>query len=143
MAGQAFEAEVDQTELMLTSPLNYTGVPLKLRWEGATQISGKRRIEFTLTIAASGVAIPSGTANRISLEITAGLADAEGNVHRTKTQSLDLQLTTEALAKFSSGGLVYRGSFDAAPGEYTARIAVRDRLRGRVGSVSAPLNVSP
>jgi hypothetical protein len=35
----------------------------------------------------------------------------------------------------------YRGGIVVPPGEYMVRFAVRDRLSGRMGSVSAPLKV--
>jgi hypothetical protein len=45
--------------------------------------------------------------------------------------------------RFRSKGTDYRGALTVAPGEYTVRFVVRDRLSGRIGTVSAPLKVDP
>ncbi len=45
----------------------------------------------------------------------------------------------ESLAHVLDHGIIYRGSFDVPPGDYTGRILVRDLLSGRMGTVSAPV----
>ena len=71
------------------------------------------------------------------------MVDAKGNIKATNPHTIDLHLKPESVAKIFAGGLVYRSSFDVAPGEYTGRFVVRDRLSGQVGSVSAPIKISP
>ncbi len=135
--------ETDVTELVMTSPLDYTAVPLTLRLEPATLANGKKHVEFTLTVAPGGFTIDSANGNHAWIEVTAGVVDAKGAVKATKPQILDMHLKPESVTKIFAGGLVYRNSFDVAPGEYTGRIVVRDRLSGRVGSVSAPIKLLP
>ena len=49
----------------------------------------------------------------------------------------------ETYDRFRNKGTDYRGALTVAPGQYTVRFVVRDRLSGRIGTVSAPLKVSP
>jgi hypothetical protein len=49
----------------------------------------------------------------------------------------------ETYERFRSKSTEYQGALTVAPGEYTVRFVVHDRLSGRIGTVSAPLKVSP
>ena len=49
----------------------------------------------------------------------------------------------ETYERFRNKGTDYRGALTVAPGDYTVRFVVRDRLSGRIGTVSAPLKVNP
>ena len=56
-------------------------------------------------------------------------------------QELNLDLSGKLLEQITAKGMRYQQSFDAPPGEYTARIVVRDELGERVGSIIVPVTV--
>jgi len=71
-----------------------------------------------------------------AVAVTATGVSAGGNA-----KTFDGHLNPENLNQIRTNGLDFHGGIIVPPGEYTVRFAVRDRLSGRMGSVSAPLEV--
>ncbi|MGA6982448.1 MAG: hypothetical protein WCC95_06150 [Candidatus Sulfotelmatobacter sp.] len=40
------------------------------------------------------------------------------------------------------GGIGFSNSLELSPGQYAVRVAIRDNVTGKVGSVTAPLTVN-
>ncbi len=132
----------DAIELALTSPLNYTAIPVAVRLEPGNGADGKRRINFFLTLAPGGFTVDNADNNHAMVEIIAALVNETGNARLSLQKTLDLHLKPESVAQITAGGLIYRNVMEIPAGEYVARFVVRDLLSGRIGSVSAPLKIA-
>jgi VWFA-related protein len=128
----------DAIEVALLSPVNYTAIPMTLQLEAMGRAASPKQ-SFVLTIAGGGFTIDSAAQNHANLEVTVGLVNEKGEVRLGLQQTLDLHLKPESVAQIAAHGLVYRNAVEIPAGVHTARFVVRDRLSGRIGSVSAPL----
>ena len=59
----------------------------------------------------------------------------------TNGKSYNLNLPAEYVGRIQTQGMSYGDSLDLPPGQYSLRVAVRDNIAGRVGSVAAPLEI--
>ena len=126
-------------EFALVSPFNCTGVPLSVRWQPMPATPGKKAVGFSLHLAGDGFTIEPGD-NRFNLEFAA--VAYKGGENAAHAGDVVSGKVPEAAAKWKAKGLNYQNAFDLAPGAYEVRFVVRDNLSGRVGSVSAPLQVN-
>jgi len=128
----------------LQSPLDFTALQLTARWESleSAKEAGKKRVIYSLRVAPDAALIDAASNNHIELEFVAVAKTPDGKqVGQPVGRKADLHPTADQLATLREKGIAYHGYLDLAPGEYTARIVVRDNLSGRVGSVAAPLKV--
>ena len=51
-------------------------------------------------------------------------------------------LPPEVFSKIKAEGMLYRNAFELPAGNYQVRFVVRDNSTGKIGSVSAPLNIN-
>jgi hypothetical protein len=134
----------DDIASALESPLDYTSLPLVVRWNSTESVkeTGKKRVNYEMHVAADTALIDSADNNHFVLEFVALAKSPEGKqADLPADQKIDGHLTAERLSSMLQKGIVYRGALNLAPGEYTVRFVVRDDLSGRMGSVSAPLKV--
>lgn len=137
-AARAPETDMNQA---LQSPLDYTAIPLVIRWLGTEANGNKRKVRFELELPPNADMVAEGNSNRLSMEFAAVAHNAEGEDAGHAAQSFESRLGPEALAQVRSNGITYRNLLELAPGVYTVRFVVRDNLSGRVGSVGAPLKI--
>jgi VWFA-related protein len=134
-----------EVNLALRSPLNYTGVSITGQWEkveAATQ-PGKKKAVFLLTMPANFAEVDEKDHNHIKLEFAAVAIGPTGETVAETRKTIDGHPEVESLTQIRSHGVDYRGDLILPPGDYTVRFAVRDRLSGRMGSVSTTLTVTP
>jgi len=128
----------------LTSPLNYTAVPLVANWDSVavSKEAGKTQVRYVVVIGPDLGLIDVANNNHVVLDVVAVAKTPEGKpVGQPVGRRVDVHATPDQLAAFREKGLNYRGALDLAPGEYTVRIVVRDSFSGRIGSIAAPLKV--
>jgi VWFA-related protein len=123
----------------LLSPFDSTGIPLSVHWREALPDGNKKKVAFALHLPVTGVTMEGDNSYDVDF-LAQALKDgaAPNNVGGTAKGAL----TTEALAKIKTEGIIYRNSFDLLPGDYQVKFVVRDNLSGRIGSVTAPLSVN-
>ncbi len=127
----------------VTSPLDYTALPLQLRF-GAQRPAGKKRaVEFEINVAANAVSIDVADNNHLSLEVVAMVSTPESSLADNFRETIEGHVKPENRQKIMSSGITYRNLLNVAPGEYSVKLVVRDNLSGRMGSLQAPLTVSP
>jgi hypothetical protein len=131
----------EDIELGLSSPLEYTGLPVKVRWTTTTQLGEKQKVGFQFVLAPAATTIDEADNNHVSLEFAAMATTATGEPAGHFLQNLEGRLKPDAARKLKSEGATYPGTIDLAPGDYTVRFLIRDNLSGQMGTVSAPLNV--
>jgi VWFA-related protein len=143
------QAKQKELQLALTSPLDYTGVPLTVTWTSTIkhEDQGKRQIGFKIAIPAEGISIdepPSGPPH-VSLEFSARAvsiaANSTGIPADAFDQSLDANPTSEIVARIKKQGIAAPGTLNLPPGDYLVTFAVRDNLTTQIGTVTAPLQV--
>ena len=128
-------------ELGLFSPLEYTVLPVTVRWTGSSDLSGKKKIGFQFVLPPAAVTIDEGDQNHLSLDFAAVAKTPVGRPIAHFSQNVEGKLRSETVAALKSRGLDYEGAMELPPGEYTVRFVVRDNLSGQMGTVSAPLKV--
>jgi VWFA-related protein len=136
------DAEVN---LALRSPLNYTGVPITGHWQSAAPAAeaGKTTMIFVLTMPANFAEIDESDDNHMRLEFAAVALSETGSSVGQSIKTVDGHPKGDSLDRIRTHGVDYRGALVLPPGQYTVRFAVRDRLSGRMGSVSTAVKVAP
>jgi len=134
-----------EIRVALGSPVNYTAVPIVGKWEkivsAADKEKGKKVVTFFLTMPANFADIDESDNNHIKWEFAAIALTATGVTAGSTVKTFDAHLNGESLRQVKVNGVDYRGGISVPPGEYMVHFAVRDRLSGRMGSVSTPLKV--
>jgi VWFA-related protein len=131
----------DDLQLGLTSPLEYTDLPLTVQWTESSSVAGKKRVDFLFMLPPTVATIDEADKNHISLDFAALAKSATGAPGGDFSQALEGNLDPETASKLKSHGAIYPGTMDLAPGDYTLRFVVRDNLSGRMGTASAHLAV--
>ncbi len=141
-AKDAAETQRVDVEMALVSPMNYTGIPMAVRWLGPPAGSGpKKDARFEITVLPQGVSIDEEQNNALSLEVVAAARDAAGKDVDHFSQHIAANLKPGSVQRLIQQGLHYTSAIEVPPGQYSVRFVVRDNLTGRMGSVLAPLKV--
>lgn len=150
-ANQAGANQNEDVKIALRAPMDFTGIPLAVRWEDpskpegkpftGTVAAGKKQAIFNITIARGGLVFDQADSNHMEFQIVAVARTASGEDAGQFVQTIDAHPKPETLAKLLQGGLSYRNEIQVPPGEYSVRFVLRDLLGNRVGSVQAPLKV--
>jgi hypothetical protein len=108
-----------------------------MKWLGVEPDGDKKKVGFTLRLPATGL-IDEADQNRFDVDFVAQ-AIKNGAPAGNAAQTVKGTMPAATLAKVKSEGLFFSKMLELPPGEYQVRFVVRDNLRGRIGSVSAPL----
>jgi VWFA-related protein len=130
-----------EVSLALQSPLDYTSLPLTLRWTGSEPQGEKRRVRFEIILAANSATVDESDVNLLNLELVAVARTEEGKDAAHFDQAFRAHLKPEALDLVRNRGVTYQGGLELGPGQYTVRFVMRDNLNGKMGSLTAPLQV--
>jgi VWFA-related protein len=130
-------------KLALASPLDYTGLPVSVRWTGTQQAGGKKKVSFQLVLAPSAGVVDEGNNNHLSVEMVAVARTAKGEPADQYAEHVETNLKPGDMPALHKDGINYNSSLLVPPGEYSVRFVVRDNLTGRLGSVLAPLKTAP
>jgi len=121
----------------LRSPLDYTGVPLRVVLKPEIAADGKKKVPFSTLIPPAGVKVDTADGNHVSLEISYAVLTPDGNTASKQDKTYNLNLSADQLKQLEAMGLGFGDTLELAPGSYRLRVVVRDNLNGRVGSVLA------
>ncbi|MBI2678453.1 MAG: VWA domain-containing protein [Candidatus Koribacter versatilis] len=131
-----------EIDMALVSPLNYTSLPIAVRWLGAPSGSGaSKTARFQISVAPSGIFADESQNNAMNLEFVAVVRDGRGKDVDHFGQHIEGNLKPAILTRLRQEGLNYNNAVVVTPGDYQVRFVVRDNLTGRTGSVLAPLKV--
>lgn len=125
----------------LLSPLDYTGLPLRVTLDSPVAAGAKRKMTFAMLMPPKTARIDSENSNHLNLDIAYVVLTADGKDAAHKGTSYNLNLNPLQLQQLDIKGVSYGDTVELTPGDYKLRIVVRDNLTGRMGSVSAPLDV--
>ena len=125
-------ADVD---LALTSPLDYTGLPLRLTIGDPTPAGERYRVPITLLVGKGAVQADAGANNRICVAYSYLIRSDSGVDAGHRGMVVDRHLTAVELQRTQTDGMGYADTVELPPGSYTIRMVARDNLTGRIGSV--------
>ena len=145
--GEGVPGRTDKLDMQvaLGSPLDCTAIPLTGQWQQITPASepGKHKVIFLLTMPADFAQIDEGDKNHFVVEFLAVARTQTGADAAETSKTMDGHLEPDSVQRIRNSGMDYRGSLTLPPGQYTVRFAVQDHLSGRLGSVTASLEVQP
>jgi hypothetical protein len=141
-------------DFAINSPFDSTGVPLSVQWTDSPAVDAKsdsavdankgnkKKVGFLLRVAGNGVLIEPGAANRFNLDLLAYAFTAKGTeTPASFAKNFEGSFPDTQLPKFRANGFGFNHALDLPPGKYTVRFVVRDNFSGRVGSITAPVEV--
>jgi hypothetical protein len=140
---QAADKKMD-VSLALASPLDYTAIPITVLWDSKTQpAGGKKKVAYRILLPPEADVVNDRDNNHVSLEMIAVARTASGATADQYGQHLETNFKADIMEQIRKDGITYNNAVEVPPGEYSVRFVVRDNLTGRMGSVTAPLHVSP
>jgi VWFA-related protein len=141
--------QANEVNLAMKSPMNYTGVPITVKWldpiavkvpAGSSANGTKRAVPFQIILPPDAVTLDF-EGNKLSLNIV-GLARASnGEDAADFVKRLEGNLKPDVAKRLTQAGVKFDSMMNLAPGYYNVRFVVRDNISGRLGSVTAPLVV--
>jgi len=137
------KSEREDMNTAITSPTDFTAVPMLVRWTDRAADGAKVRLNFQFNVAGPGVTIDESNDNLISLAFAAFAKTANGGIAGDFVKELEGKLPAATVEKVLAHGVVYDGVISVPPGKFTVRFIVRDNLSGRLGTVSVPVDTEP
>ncbi len=137
-ADPALMAKMD-IDTALTSPFEYTGLPVRVSLAQAADAGDKRKITFAMTMPPKAAQVDSADRNHLNVAIAYLVQTREGKSAGQKGTSYNLNLDAAQLQQIETKGVGYGDTLELPPGDYTLKLVVRDNISGRMGSVTAPL----
>jgi VWFA-related protein len=127
-----------EVTIALQSNLDYTALPIVLKFTGLKPAEGNKRIaSFVVGVDGRGLSIDQEHGNHISLMLGAQAKSGDAPVVVT----IDTKLKPELVEQIRAKQLTHNGEMTLTPGNYDVRVVVRDNLTGRIGSINAPIQV--
>jgi VWFA-related protein len=129
-----------QFELAFSSPLDYTAVPLGLKFTGiAPAENGNRKLGFSVFLQPNGFATED---NWIKLNVHFVATDAKNKSILVFSKMFKAHLKPEGVKDLVENGFSYNGEITLSPGRYQLKLLVRDDLDGKFGSIESPFLVN-
>lgn len=124
----------------LMSPLDYTAVPMTVRWTQVEGKGGKKKVGFEIELPANAATLDGE--NHMSLEFMAQAKTGDGKSAANFGQRREYRLKAEQAEQIRGSGITYSNAIEVSPGDYAVRFVVRDNISGKTGSVLAPLHLN-
>lgn len=137
-ANELEDQRKNDVAMAVISPVDYTGIPVTVRWLGAAEKDGRRHYRFQVAVAPGGLSVDEGDHNHIKVGIIAYAENAQGNHVGDVTKDINAHMQDHNYAMFKQQGFGYTDVLDVPPGEFTVKFIVRDDLSGKMGTVTAP-----
>ncbi len=134
------KSKLSDLQQALFSPLNYTAVPIRGRFDSPVDKGDKKVVGFALDVPADAM-ILNLEDNHLVLDI-AVVVRAKGGKEITRlAQRIDRVLTVEEAAAIRARGIHYTNKLELPAGDYGVWFVVRESVSGRTGSVVTTVNV--
>jgi hypothetical protein len=142
-AAERQQQDQDQMALALRSPLDFAMLPLTARFAGiAPGNDSKKIVHFALEIPAGAARIDEDDGNHIMLDILVAALASDGKIAGQVEQTLEARRRPGNALNIRQTGMTISRQMELPPGTYRVRFVVRDALKGAIGALSAPLDVS-
>lgn len=138
------EGKDAQLEAALNSPFDEPAVPLRASAFAFDEtLLGKTKVVLAAEVDVRGLSLRESEGRLVDeLETLVVVSHRESGEHFRHDRKLELRLQPGALATLGKEWYALTQDLDLAPGRHQARIVVRDRNSGRVGSVTHVFEVS-
>jgi hypothetical protein len=120
--------------------LDSTAIPLTAAFQGISGKGNRRKADFAVVVRGDSVTFGQHGGNHFQLDVLT-IAEKGGKQVAKLTQVVQGGLPADQLAVVKAHGVGYKNSLELPPGDYTVRFIVRDKLSGKVGTLSAPLSI--
>jgi VWFA-related protein len=136
--GETRKAAIDAA---LTSPVEFTGVPMNVRWTERTvnDKEGKISAKFSMTIPAPLFTLEDTGIGVVNLQFSAAAFDGNGKAVAEISKAFMEKLSPESIAQIRRAGFRYQGVIDYPARTKQVRFAVRNNATGDIGSIIAPV----
>jgi hypothetical protein len=123
--------------------MDFTAIPLTLRWDARVQLSNsdKTKVSFEIELPPDSFEVDSVDNNHVSFDVLAVAKLPDGKPDANAARKVDAHLKADTATKAHEKGMTVSESLQLAKGNYMVRVVVLDNLTGKIGSVSAPIEV--
>jgi VWFA-related protein len=129
-----------QFDLAFSSPMDYTAVPLGLKFTTVSPAeNGARKVGFEVYLQPNAVVI-DGDWVKFNVHMVA--TDAKDKSILVYSKMFHGHLKPEGTAQIAKEGIRYSGEMLLPPGRYQLKLLVRDDINGKFGTVQAPYLVN-
>jgi hypothetical protein len=127
----------------LLSPVESSGVPMTVKWLGASGDGTRKKIDYSLHIAPSGITLAGRDQDRFDIEfIAVAFTTKDNRVVANIENSMSGPVPLGQLSILRSNGMGFKNAMELPAGDYNVRFIIRDNSTGRLGIVNAPLTVN-
>jgi VWFA-related protein len=140
-----FDTRKAEVLTALGSPVDYTGLHLFVRWgEQKTDPKHADRTlaRFRVSLPPSSLTVDVEQNNEINLDIAALAMSDDAREAGEYTKTVEAKLKPETLALVSKGGMHFSDTISLPKGRFTVKFVIRDNLGGKIGTVTAPIQVN-
>jgi len=127
----------------LTSPIEFTGVPMNVQWTERTPNDKAEKIsaKFCINIPAPLFTLDGTGIGIVDLQFSAVAFDDKGKAVSETARAFLEKLEPESMAQIRRAGMRYQGAIDYPARTKEVRFAIRNNATGDLGSVIAPVEV--
>ena len=130
----------DPIIVALASPLDYTGVPLRLNWAIKARDAAGVTVDLVLSTPAGAIGIADDKS--MSLDCLAYVRTFAKNDGVSYPFTLSRRLSPQQEESLASTGLLYRKQLTLKPGRYDVRVLLRDNVTRQIGTVSTQVDLT-
>ena len=128
----------------LTSPVEFTGVPMNVQWTGRTESSpaaGGQIVsaKFSVTVPAPLFTLEGTDSGLVDLLFSAVAFNEKGREVAEISKTFVERLDAKSIAQVRRAGFAYQGVINYPAGTKEVRFAIRNNSSGDIGSVVAPV----
>lgn len=141
------QEETRKTEILnaLGSPVDYTGLPFAVSWgeiepDGAHP--GRVLAQFHVGVPADAFRIDADQNNHLQIDVAALALTEQRKEAGEFTKIIEVHLKPGSLDTVRRGGIRFSDHISLPKGRFTVRFVVRDDLGGRIGTVTAPVEIN-
>jgi VWFA-related protein len=125
----------------LRSVLPYTGISMTAKWLSQRHTpNAPTQIRFELLLRPGAMTLDQAD-NHTAVQFVIDFRDVSGRSVSRISQLVEGCPSATTVKALRTVGFVYKNSVTLAPGHYSVKFVVRDDLSGRIGSLTAPLDV--
>ncbi len=145
MGGAAQEKPDEKVEIekALLAPFDYPALPMTVKITGtaASTNQGAKTVAFVYAVPGAGISVEPQNGNQLRLEYAALARDSTGKIMGSYSKVIGGKLSETQAVQVREKGVLFTGTMELAPGEYSLSFVVKDEVNDKLGSVTAPLKV--
>jgi len=125
----------------LSSPLDYTSIPLRLHWTALTTPGNETQVELVVSSPPGAIAVDPYEAS-LNVDFLAFFKPVGAKEGQPFPSSLSTVLNPEQQKNLARAGFKFRNVLKLAPGRYEVRVLLRDNVARKMGTVSTIIDLT-